>query len=128
MNPQLWILLQKAARPSGTKPQSASASGTQREKIRCFCKLEFKPRIKGPRRVQPTGSLNLASTGNGRESGCLHGRSETPEWLTRESLEAGKEGKRPEAQPHSLLTMSRGEGRDEGHSWRKEKEWALLGG
>ena len=43
-------------------------------------------------------------------------------------LEAGKEGKRPEAQPHGLLTMSRGEGRDEGHSWRKEKEWALLGG
>lgn len=47
--PTIWSLRQKAVHPSGNRPQAVSASRIQSQKIRHFCKSEFKARIEGRR-------------------------------------------------------------------------------
>lgn len=106
--PTIWSLLQKAVHPSGNRPQAVSASGIQSQKIRHFFKSEFKARIERHREGPANGFHDVVSTGNSsyEMSGCLHGRSETPEPLTRERSEVGKDrGLR-----RSILTVSRGNG------------------
>lgn len=69
--------------------------------------------------------MNMASTGHGsRESqdvymGEVRPQSRSPGRVWRLGR---KEGRKEKDLRCCLLTVSRGEGRDEGHSWRKEKE------
>lgn len=119
--PTIWSLL---FTPLETGPRQFLLLEYRAKRLDTSVSQSSKQGWKGTERVQPTGSMNVVNTGNSgcEMSGCLHGRSETPEPLTRESSEVGKE----RDLRCSLFTVSRGKGRDKDTARERKKNRLCL--